>query len=394
MKTLGYVLADFPVFSETFVGNEIRAMEAQGHTVVPMALHRPTGPAQKDDEALAARTHYVSEASDFTALKALPALSGSSLDALQFCRAQKGLPLRSLLGNAMKIARLAHSAGVSHFHAHFSGPAAAHAIVAARLMGVSVSFVCHGHDVYSEAIDLPQKLAAADFVVAVCDEMAADLRKLCGSAAISMIPCGIDPEQFTPRPQQEDNGRLLFIGRLVEQKGIDDLFTALNDMGPAMPAIDIVGDGPLKEKLAALAIRFQLEDRGLRFLGPKPAEWLAEHGPAYMALVAPFKEASDKSRDSGPLVAKEAMAMALPVITTDFMGMKETITPSCGYKVPPADPQALRQTLEQFMALSPSARKEMGAAGRARVCDLFTQNAQARALSARIESITSHKKAA
>ncbi|MDD7909215.1 glycosyltransferase family 4 protein [Pseudovibrio exalbescens] len=394
MKTIGYVLADFPVFSETFVGNEIRAMQEQGHRVVPIVLRRTDGPAQSADLKLKEIAHYLPEHSDFSALKALPSLSSSFLSALQFCRQQTGLPVYSLLGNAMKIASIARQEGIEHFHAHFAGPAAAHAIVAARLMRVSCSFVCHGHDVYSEAIDLPEKLEAADFVVAVCNDMAEDLHTLCPEAEISIVPCGIDPTRFRPRLNGGDNGRLLFIGRLVEQKGIDDLFTALHEMGDAMPPVDIVGDGPLKQRLQAQAIKFELEKKGLAFLGPKPAEWLTENGPHYKALVAPFKVAPDKSRDSGPLVAKEAMAMALPVITTDFMGMKETITPECGYKVPPGNPQALQAALEAFLALSPENQEEMGAAGRRRVCETFTLQNQARALSNLVEAAIPHRKAA
>ena len=53
MKRLAYVLAEFPVLSETFVGNEIRAMQRQGHTVLPLVMRRGTGMAQPEDVILA-----------------------------------------------------------------------------------------------------------------------------------------------------------------------------------------------------------------------------------------------------------------------------------------------------------------------------------------------------
>ena len=49
MKTIAYVLTDFPVLSETFIGNEIRAMEAREHRVVPFVFRLREGPARGAD---------------------------------------------------------------------------------------------------------------------------------------------------------------------------------------------------------------------------------------------------------------------------------------------------------------------------------------------------------
>ncbi len=81
---------------------------------------------------------------------------------------------------------------------------------------------------------------------------------------------------------------MLFIGRLVPQKGIDDLITALALL-PAgeRPALDIVGDGPIRESLERQAKAAGLD--AVQFLGPKPAQWLVENGARYLALVAPSR---------------------------------------------------------------------------------------------------------
>lgn len=51
MSQIGYVLSDFPVLSETFVGTEIRAMKALGHSIQPMAFRlNPNGGQPIDDE--------------------------------------------------------------------------------------------------------------------------------------------------------------------------------------------------------------------------------------------------------------------------------------------------------------------------------------------------------
>ena len=246
-----------------------------------------------------------------------------------------------------------------------------------------MSFVCHGHDVYAEAEDLDLKLRSADFVVAVCNDMAADLARLAPDAKVVTVPCGIDGESLTRQADAPCNGRLLFVGRLVEQKGLDDLLRAFAEAPAAR--IDVVGDGPLADLYKEQAAQFGLGDR-VRFLGARPREWLRENGPSYLGLVAPFKIASDGSRDTGPLVVKEAMAMGLPVVSTRFMGVKETVTEDTGLLSAPDDPASLAQSIRSLLAMPQASRTRMGEMGRQRVAQLFTQHTQALALAAAFEA--------
>jgi len=378
MKTIGYVLADFPVFSETFVGDEMRAMSRRGHRVVPLVMHLSDGPAQVDDMKLAKSVTKVGATPLLQALATLARPGRDASAALAFVRRQRRLSRHSLLWNAMKMASVARAAGCEHLHAHFSGGSAAHAIVAARWIDASVSFVCHGHDVYAEAEDLDVKLAAADAVVAVCNDMASDLQSLCQSAKIVTIPCGTDPSLFLPVTGGDRSRRLLFIGRLVEQKGLDDLLTALAMQGSA--SVDLVGDGPLAGELRAKAASLGLGDRA-RFLGARSREWIVEHAPRYLALVAPFKIAPDGSRDSGPMVVKEAMAMQLPVVATRFMGLKEMVSPETGFGAEPNDPASLARAIDAAFNLKEEQRAAMGCSARKRMVERFSLDASATALS-------------
>lgn len=389
MKTIAYVINDFPVLSETFIGNEIRAMEKRGHRVVPFVFHRHEGPAQPEDIDLAERFISQGEIPAKRARGALRTLSSRSLDALGFVCAQTGLGRGSLLWNAAKLAGEMSARGCDHVHAHFAGGGAAHAITAARLAGLPVSFVCHGHDVYAEPEDLPAKLSASDRVVAVCDDLAADLTKIHPPANVVRIACGTNPDHFIPRAETEpSNGRLLFVGRLVAQKGIDDLLTALGMLGATGGAdLDIVGDGPLRKDLQKTAtILEKRTGRKIQFLGSRDATWLRSHCPSYLATVLPFKTAPDGSRDTGPLVIKEAMAMGLPVISTAYMGVKETVTPETGILVAPEAPAALAKAIRTMTKLSDEERRAMGSAGRNRIEALFTLDAQAAQLSDMMEA--------
>ena len=372
MTPIAYVLADFPVLSETFVGNEIRAMEALGHRVVPIVMRRREGPAQPEDRALADRSRLLAHLPRWPE----PFACGREglTRALAFVRRQRALPRRSLIYQAARIARVLRAEGIGHVHAHFAGGAAAHAIVAARMAGVGCSFVCHGHDVYAEPEDLAAKLRAADLAVAVCGDLAADLARIAPGARIATVACGIDPERFCYLPRPKPARRLLFVGRLVEQKGLDDLLAArsLRPPAPRLP-LERVGDGPRRPALEAAIARLGLKQAPIRFLGAKPADWFVVNGAAYLGLVAPFKEASDGARDTGPLVVKEAMALGLPVISTAFMGVKETLTTETGWLVPPGDTLRLAEAIKALAGQTPEARLRMLDAARERVVANFSQ---------------------
>ncbi len=385
MKRLAYLLADFPVLSETFIGNEIRAMRRRGHEVLPLLMNLREGLAQPEDRLLAETADLLRDLPHGFEAMRWPGMADLSR-ALQFVLRQKCLPRPSLLYQSCRIARFFQDRRIDHVHAHFAGGAAAHALVAARLAGITCSFVCHGHDVYAEPEDLPLKLASVDLTVAVCADLARDLAAISPSAKLAEVPCGIDPDRFRFRDQATPNGRLLFIGRLVAQKGIDDLITALALLSPdERPALDIVGDGPLREMFQRQVKAAGLAD--VQFLGPKPAQWLVQNGARYLALVAPFKIAPDGARDTGPLVVKEAMAIGLPVISTAFMGVKETLDSETGFLVPPADPLGLQAALRVAMQQGPLSRTRMVHAARERVSRLFSLSASADRLSAAFEGL-------
>ena len=382
-QTIVYVLSAFPVLSETFVTNEIRAMRAMGHTILPVALAPYDGPCQPQDEAMRDEVIHLA---DIPALEAMVLRPDRLAAAWRFIRTQRRFPSRSLLLAGARVALAVRRAGADHIHAHFAHSAAATAITAARLSGATVSFIGHGCDVYGDPVDVPAKLAAADLAFATCSDMAADFRAMAPGSNTVISYCGIDPDCFAPRSGPR-NGRLLAIGRLVEQKGYPVLFQALAKL-PTMrrPAIDIVGTGPLDAELAALAEGLGLSG-SVRFLGARASSWIAANGPDYLGLVAPFVICANGDRDSGPMVVKEALAMGLPVVGSALMGIKEMVTPDCGRLVPPGDAGALARALDWLVTMEEPERAALAAAGRRHVEANFTLAAQAQAMTAAIEAI-------
>ncbi len=408
MNKIGYILSSFPVLSETFISTEIRAMERCGHEIQPIAFNHHDGQYQSYDGSLKERTIYLCDHSNALAFKALPLLKSSMFKGIKFALHQRGIPFKSLLGNALKLAYIAQKTGCTHFHAHFSQSAAATAIVAARLCGVTVSFVGHGHDIYASPQDLSLKLKSVDFAVAVCLDMAHHFNSLAPQANTSLIYCGVETDRFNnigkqqqindstvtqgdlqvqdgTAPQNANTGKLLFIGRLSETKGLFTLFNALNLIDRDIrPTLDIVGDGVLRGALKQHAVELGLTAY-INFLGTKQSTWLIENARCYAAMIAPFEMADSGDRDSGPVVIKEAMALKLPVITTYFMGCKEMLTLESGLRVQPKDEAGLAQIITRFYAMSPEEVDTMVENAYERVNSHYCADLQAICLSTMVE---------
>ncbi len=382
-----YVMCGFPVLSETFISNEIRAMRALGHTVVPLTMTPHMGACQPDDEP------FRDEVLHLKVLPTLPALARAAMhparlaSALRFARSQQGIPVRSLMRAAAQVALLAQREGCTHIHAHFAHSAAATAIAAAKLAGVTCSFIGHGYDIYGSPADVPAKLRAVDVALATCIDMANHFREWAPEANIRTMSCGIDPSRFTPAAGTAHNGKLLAIGRMVEQKGYEVLIEAVASLPVADRAvIDVVGGGERAAALGQLAIERGVSD-WVRFLGPQPQSWIAANGPDYLGFVAPYVICRNGDRDTGPLVLKEAMCMGLPIVASDVMGMKETVDSVNGRSVPQGNVAALADALAWINGLTESERRALGLAGRERALQHHTLRGQAESLSAAIRSV-------
>jgi len=177
---------------------------------------------------------------------------------------------------------------------------------------------------------------------------------------IAVIPNGVDLEQFKVAERQWQPPRLLFVGRVVYQKGLDILLDALSALKDKSWTLDIVGDGPRREKLQAQAHELGIADR-LNFLGwQNGAELVRRYADANL-FVYP-------SRHEGmPNAVLEAMASGLPVLATHIAGNEELVAhEETGLLVATEDVDALHAALSELLG-DANERKRMGAAARKRV---------------------------
>lgn len=183
---------------------------------------------------------------------------------------------------------------------------------------------------------------------------------------IVMIPNGAElPAHVSAQPPDGRTPRLLTMGRLTQQKGIDVLFRALARLRDLDFALDIAGDGPERARLKELAQHLGIAAR-VRFLGWVPREEI----PHTYANASAFVLAS---RIEGmPNVVLEAMAYARPVICTRVFGTDELVVHGeTGWLVETGDEAALADGIRALLR-DAELRSRMGAASRARVEAFFT----------------------
>ena len=155
------------------------------------------------------------------------------------------------------------------------------------------------------------------------------------------------------------------VARFEAQKGLDVLLRAV---APLDVDVRLVGDGPERPALVALAEQLELTSR-LTFAG-----W-SDDVSAELDRLDVFVLAS---RNEGfPLAIVEAMLAGLPVVATDVGSVAEAIEPGVtGLLVPPDDERALRDAIASLLA-DPTRRDELGEAARARAASIYTAAAMA-----------------
>jgi len=352
------LLADaFPELTETFVVNEVRALRRLGHEVVVLAANAPHEPAPGVDEPVTPLGRRDLGAAAWLAARH-PLRATRDVRTRDRWRPQEQpRPLRDLAHAARRL----HATRAEHLHAHFAAGAALDAVRLGALLGLPVSITAHAHDVFATPRNLEQKLDAAAFVTTGCEYNARHLRRVTATP-VHVIVMGVDARAFTRRTPHPTRGHVLAVGRLVPKKGFEHLVEAARRA--ALGRVLIAGDGPL---------RTHLNDPRVELLGARTPAEIRDLLEGAAVLAVPSVVAPDGDRDSMPVVAKEALAMEVPVVATDEVGLPELVTPARGRLVPPGQPDALAAALAEVLALPVEERAAMGRAGRAHVleaCDV------------------------
>ena len=193
-------------------------------------------------------------------------------------------------------------------------------------------------------------LQRAGAVTVVSEPLREMLINICLGKEIEVLPMGCDCRHFSPEHRVDNyfsqNGKpvVLFVGRLAEVKGVTYLIEAMKQVDAILA---IVGEGPLRQELERQAA--PLGDK-IRFLGGKTHDELATIYASADVFVAPSVKAKDGGVEGFGLVFLEAMASGLPVVASRAGGIPDLVHDGeNGLLVPPAEPQALAEAINQVL---------------------------------------------
>ena len=382
-RPVGFLLKIYPKISETFILEEILALERIGVPLHLFALSQPTDEIAHNEvagvrapvtyvPAVGLRTLFTLLLANLSRLLASPRRYLATL-AFAIGRSEPGG-----LGDFLRGAWLAHAmkrSGIAHLHAHFISQPVGVAEMAGRIGGSAYSISAHAKDIYlSSADSLARKLSRARFTVTCTEYNRRHLERLAPGAAIHRMYHGVDQGRFHPRHRLSptDPPLILSVGRLREKKGLATLIDAcrrLRDAGQAFRC-EIVGYGEEQPRLEALIAEHGLA--GLVMLTGKLArDQVRDRYARATVFVLPSQLAGDGDRDGIPNVLLEAMAMELPVVSTTVSGIPELIHDGVnGLLVPPEDSRTLAQSIARLLD-DRSFAQDLGRAGRKSVCTSF-----------------------
>ncbi len=395
-RRIAFVLKGYPRLSETFIAQEILALEGLGLDGWIVSLRHPTDPhAHPVHGEIRAATHYLPEYLKEAPRRVLAGLKAAR--ALPGFRQARAVWWRDLIRDptANRVRRFGQAcvlaaelpSDIEHIHAHFLHTPASVARYAAKMRGLPWSVSAHAVDIWtSRQWEKREKLEDAAFC-ATCTGVGRDhLAALVPHKdSVVLIYHGLDLTRFTPSGRSfalDRDGstparevKILSVGRAVEKKGFDVLLAALGRLDASLYWRFIhIGGGAGLETLKARARDLGIADR-VQFRGPQAFdEVLAAYRTADL-FALPCRIAGNGDRDGLPNVLLEAQSQSLAVISTVVSAIPELVVHgTTGHLAPPDDVGALTEALESLIT-DPVLRIRYGTAGAERVSQAFSQDA-------------------
>ena len=244
------------------------------------------------------------------------------------------LPL-FLLAQFVSIVRLQREFRFDAIHSHWIIPQGLVASIYRALWRRSppLLITSHGGDLYALRGRFLESLKRwilkrADAVTVV----SAAMREYCeergfAPGRITVQSMGVDLEKtFTPGDGGAQRAGLVFVGRLVEKKGVEYLIEAISILATSYPDVKlkIVGDGPLQQPLTDLAARLKVSDK-VEFVGSVLNVEVPDYLRAAEIAVMPSVVAASGDQEGLGLVAVEAMGCGCAVVASDLPAVRDTV---------------------------------------------------------------------
>jgi glycosyltransferase involved in cell wall biosynthesis len=292
-----------------------------------------------------------------------------------------------ILAQFVKVSQLVKLLSIDVIHAHWIIPQGLVAVLYKILINNKVKILAtsHGGDIlgFQGSIGTALKrfvLRRIDRLTVVSNALRDEAIRYGCTCDIHVSPMGVDTRTFNPDRRnnsiKDEYGIvgpfLLFVGRLVEKKGVEHLVRAMPMVLASHPSarLLIVGNGPLKKQLEELSCDLGLQE-AIIFAGSKQHDQL----PAYFASADIFIGPSiiTKSGDSEGfgLVFAEAMSCGTPVIASDLPAVRDIVVEGeTGFLVRQKDPEHIAERILTVLG-KVNALDDMHKAARKHVEDNF-----------------------
>jgi glycosyltransferase involved in cell wall biosynthesis len=405
-RPIGYMLKRYPRLSETFILDEMRALERLGTQLHVFSLMRPEealshpavlelqAPVTYFPETWAAKIPAVAKAHARMALTApLRYLHAAGLAFWWSMLSRRPFSVWKQFLRSGYMAVACRQQQIQHLHAHFANAPAIVARLVSVMCNIPYSFTTHAKDLYlTPKKVLRRRIDSASFVLTCTRHNLEYLQSFLPQQdwhKIHLVYHGIDLAAF-PFPTGNAKAAtsaggseqvipivlsvplILSVGRLVPKKGLNDLISAcqlLKARGVKYRCA-IVGEGPLRGELESQISKLGLEGT-VTLLGAMAHDRLvALYGQASVFALSP-QVMADGDRDGIPNVLAEAMAAGLPVVSTRVSGIPELVEDGrTGLLVGPKDPAALADAVERLLR-DPKQGQSLAVAARRKMEDSF-----------------------
>lgn len=388
---VAYIMSRFPKITETFILQEMLAMERLGIEVEVFPLLR-----ERTDKIHPEALKYI-EIAHYEPFISLSILRINLSYFFQKPRKYLGTLWDLLRANwgsfrfftgaigifpkSVYFAHLMKKEKIDHIHAHFASHPAASGYIIHRLEDIPYSFVAHGSDLHRDRHMICEKVSAASFVVSISQFNRDIIVEECKGEfkdKVFVIHCGVDTITFRPNfekkatEENEKTLKIICIGTLHEVKGQTHLIAAcklLAERGVEFTC-QFVGDGPDLEFLEWQTLEAGLTNI-IEFRGSLTRQEVIEIFQSVDVLVAPSVPSSDGRREGIPVVLMEAMASGLPVVASEISGIPELVNDGInGLLTPPGDSTAIADALEGLRN-DPQFSQSLGEAGREKIVREF-----------------------
>ena len=384
---VAFVLKGYPRLSETFIAQEILALEQRGLDILIVSLRQPTDTKRHPvHDEIKADVLYLPEFPSREPLRVARAWwlvrrrAGYKAARRQWLRDLRRDPSVVRFRSFLQALVLAHERPVDleRFHAHYLHTPASVTRYAATALGMPWTCSAHARDIWTTPEwEKREKLGELDWLVTCTDYACRHLVSLAPEPErLELVYHGLDFSRFPQGGVVRSAGdgssddravTILSVGRAVPKKGYEGLLEALAALPKTLHWRFVhIGYGDLLESLKRKACDLGIDDR-VNWMGAQPQDKVIECYRSADLFVLANRVAADGDMDGLPNVMMEAQSLGLPVLSTRISAIPEIIEDGVnGLLVPPDDPAALTAQLERLIG-DPALRARLGESGAAKV---------------------------